>query len=294
MTACNSLMQRLCRSRERAPEPHCKAWNLAFFEKIHTRLPVELRSMIYAHLWDEATLASTYRLMSKSLTGLYRGNYETYHLVKEHPHYMKPAYVGSRTALEVVEAWYRAMGRSTAQRFVINKVRQLERFVTEDVFFVGLYPAKVVRRLDIELNMRDLFLSPDDTMDGDRTMARYYVEFLYRIGNKKGFKLNIKLEQRRIFLNMWPLALEVLGPVVRTFKNEGAYVRIHWTHMHSSPQLAPHGSPQPAPHEIELDSFIETPSLDWKTDVIANLDEVSPLPLFLEACAKLINHSKIG
>jgi hypothetical protein len=254
------------RARKRAPEPHCKAWNLAFFKALHNRLPMELRSIIYAYIWDKPTLARNSQHMEGCLTGQYRGEYKKYDLVKEAPHYIKPVYVGINAALEVVEAWYKAMGRRPVFP-IVQDVRQIERFVTADVFFVGIDPAKLVRRLDIEIHMKHLFASPDGRVDEDRTRAHYYLGFLHKIENKRVFELNIKLQQRTIRLNLWPLALETLEPVWRSFKNEGARVRVYWTYI----------DPEPAgtPLEMELDGLIENPSLDWKKDVIAILDSVS-------------------
>jgi hypothetical protein len=61
-------------------------------------------------------------------------------------------------------------------------------------------------------------------MDEDRTRARYYLGFVHRIENKRGFKLNVKLQQETIRLNMWPLALDTLELVWTSFKNESSQV----------------------------------------------------------------------
>jgi hypothetical protein len=271
LTTCNILML-LLRANERAPEPCCKEWNLAFFKKIHTRLPRELRDIVYEHLWDEVDLKQHRDLMEESLNGLYCAEHIPRMRFKEHPHYIKPTYVGSQAALEVVEAWYKAMGLTSTRPVVLQNLRQIERFVTEDVFFVGVNPAKAARRLDLDLDMKHaIFMTPDGWCDEDRFMARYQLKFLDKIEKKRGFQLNIRLEQETVRLDMWPLALELFEPVLSTFKKEGAHVRISWAYQHTY-------SPRLDPFEIELNSLVENRSLDWKRDVIAQLDNVSYLP----------------
>jgi hypothetical protein len=103
----------------------------------------------------------------------------------------------------------------------------------------------------------------------------------YIIENKRGFKLNIKLRQETVRLDIWPLALELFEPALTTFKKEGADVRIYWAYQHSD-------SPKLKPLEIELDSVVENLSLDWKTDVISQLDKVSWTSALLYAYTQLI------
>lgn len=71
----------------------------------------------------------------------------------------------------MVEAWYKAMERIRKEPLVLQDLQQIECFVTEDVFFVGFNPAKVTRRLDLVLDMKELYKSPDYMYDEDWFMA---------------------------------------------------------------------------------------------------------------------------
>lgn len=100
-------------------------WNLRFCEEMQARLPLELRNMVYKHIWDFNTTFETYNglvfLAQRRCQGFCEGKEEecqrlastsepgTKSSCRSHrntPFFMRPGYVGQETAREVVEAWY--------------------------------------------------------------------------------------------------------------------------------------------------------------------------------------------
>jgi hypothetical protein len=233
--------------------------------------------MIYAHLWDRDTLDTHFTLMKFPLImdcsgkSCATGDNVGCHWHQDQPHFIKPAFVGPEAALEVVEAWYKVMGTATHHPFRAIQLREIERLVTADAFFVGINPADVLRKLDLKFDMDELVLLSGKTFEADQSIAQHYLGLLLKIKNKSSFKLNIELSQRRIRLNLWPHAFELLRPILSVFNKEGAHVRIYWTYSGPMYTLIQH----------ELNTLIEKHESNWKKDVIAFLDTVS-CPSYVE------------
>lgn len=72
-----------------------------------------------------------------------------------YPHFIKPAFVGSAAALELVEAWYKAMGTQLDHPFLAHCGSQIGYLIAGDAFLVGIDPATVLRtmtlRFDVDL-----------------------------------------------------------------------------------------------------------------------------------------------
>jgi hypothetical protein len=65
---------------------------------------------------------------------------------EEYPHFIKTAYVGRDVALEMVEAWDKAIGVDNKHPFVGYNAQYLQRLVTSDAFHVELNPTDVLQK----------------------------------------------------------------------------------------------------------------------------------------------------
>jgi hypothetical protein len=147
---------------------------------------------------------------------------------EKRPHYIQPAVVGPDAATEVVEAWYKA-NQSTYFRLIIAySPSDIERFVTVDHFGVGVDPADVLRRLDIHFSIESLCLSPDPAIVQDLSSTKRCIGLLSRIKNKRGFKLDIMLKQKKIRLNLWTHMFDLFKSVLSEYVEAGAQVRVYW------------------------------------------------------------------
>jgi hypothetical protein len=161
--------------------------------------------MIYVHVWCQW---SYNRAIFYPMMQILRGNCtcpkaQGCLFEEKRPHYIQPAVVGPDAATEVVEAWYKA-NQSTYFRLIIAySPSDIERFVTVDHFGVGVDPADVLRRLDIHFSIESLCLSPDPAIVQDLSSTKRCIGLLSRIKNKRGFKLDIMLKQKKIRLNLW-------------------------------------------------------------------------------------------
>jgi hypothetical protein len=178
---------------------------------------------------------------------------------EEHAHFIKPEYVGPTVALEVVEAWYKAV-QTHRHPFIIHHDHNLERFVKLDVFGVGLGPTDVPREVVVVLNMNDIVCRSGSTPT--EAIPRPSLEVLLKIKSKYGFQLDIALRQQRIRLNDWLLAFDSCR---RDLPAEGALIRIYWTYH----------EPETSPIERDFDVIFAGPKPDWRKDIIEFLDSVS-------------------
>jgi len=218
--------------------------------------------MVYDNLWDGNNEDRQHRAMGRTLQSVCSSGDKECPCRDGLPHFVKPAFVGSDAALEAVEAWYRAAQRDPWPFLWASQVRHVERLVTADAFFVGLNPADVLRKLTLELDMEGLLLSPDGDFAADPSIARHYLGLLSKIKNKRGFDLNVILSQRRIRLNLWPQAFDLIRPVLNEFENEGACVHVTWNHDEGE-----------AIRDVK--SLVKELPVGWKKDVISFLDDVS-------------------
>jgi hypothetical protein len=229
-----------------------------------TRLPRELRDMVYTYLWNGPEVLCNHPSMRRAATPNTNqyGNFQRDPYVaqpEEHPYFIKPEYMGPIIALEVVEAWY----KSYRYPFLVYHDHNLQRLVTSDVFGVGLDPTDVLRKVHVELNMDDIVCRPGSTTT--EAVSKPSLEILLKIKNKCGFQLNVLLRQRRIRLNDWLPAFESCQAVCQALTTEGALVRIYWTYH------------EPGTYRIErdLDVLFADPKSDWRKEAIEFLDSVS-------------------
>ncbi|KAF2822874.1 hypothetical protein CC86DRAFT_409650 [Ophiobolus disseminans] len=227
---------------ERSILPYLKAWNLKFTEDMQTRLPRELRDMIYDSLWDRET-----RLAASLLNDMARGAYSQdedtlLYLYDYHhlPHFLSLQYVGPKIALEVAEALYKSY---VGAGFILWSPSWIHRVLTTDCFYVGLTPKDILRDLSIHCKI-DSYRTPRvqhamtkncrhtavDKAYIDRKLLKKEFNELLSIKNNSNFKLHILLLQRYIRINVIAEVVNVLREVRAAFIAEGAEVNIVWTY----------------------------------------------------------------
>jgi hypothetical protein len=85
------------------------------------------------------------------------------------------------------------------------------------------------------------------------------LEPLLRIENKKGFKLRIHLEQKRIVLKTLAPFFDVLRPILSVFEEVGPDVAISWVHKYNSGES----------HILRpLNDLIRHPRAGWRDDFV--------------------------
>lgn len=224
----------------------------------HT-IPREIRDMIYAYLWDPMILHELRVVISMGSEG-FNPDFS-----KVRPTYMDPKVVGQELALEVAESWYKAASQESDDVFTIYSPGKLEYFICGDPFLLGLNSSVALRGLLILIPIEELAL-PDSSSE---SLLRRYVEILLKTKRKAGFKLTIKLKQKRIRLKSWAQALDSLRHMVEVFENENATVRVCFQYDHD--WVYP-------PFEYNLLGPIKDPDSDWKAEAIVRLNGVSAPP----------------
>jgi hypothetical protein len=87
--------------------PYSKAWSLSFADQLRTRLPRELRDMVYNWLWDEEAKDKYWDQLNKAVYNPKPCGHTPCDCeispYKNFPHFLQPAYMGQTTALETNE-----------------------------------------------------------------------------------------------------------------------------------------------------------------------------------------------
>ncbi|KAF1849194.1 uncharacterized protein K460DRAFT_365107 [Cucurbitaria berberidis CBS 394.84] len=250
--------------------PYSKTWNQQFAAQIQTRLPPEVRDMIYHHLWNidprrsfpntiarsqirssrdhtEFTWDSDTITLYPSLAGFarstVRGDKNDIRQLCERsflPHYICEEYVGPTTATEVVLSMYKAFGTAG---FLLCQSHRIERVLTEDCFDVGLDPLSAIRQLTVHCKM-DRYRTPPPKHPlffgcNHKISELAYVrkkalkaDFgpLLDVKKKSGFKLHILLIQRVVRIDVLAEFIETLSEIYEAFCKNGACVTVSWTY----------------------------------------------------------------
>lgn len=140
-----------------------------------------------------------------------------------------PAYVGPCMAREVVESFYKTTARywqCVGRSLHTDKPSDLERYLHEDVFKVGINPLEHLRGLEIHFYIDKL------RAEGDRGRPLSVADMgtslssLLQIVRKKGFWLEIRLEMKRIIFNPLHELFQWLRPIIETLETEGGRVAV--------------------------------------------------------------------
>lgn len=240
---------------------------LLLITRMHDRLPRELRDLIYAHIWTPSYLRKNCTPIVTAFQGI-----QGYGDV----HVLDADFVGVEIGREILEALYKA-DPMPIQPFSAYNPYDVERLMLNDIFGLYVEPAKMLRKMDIELDLHDLtFQTPKHGDVGFMEMneIKECLHTLLEVEKKRKFKLSIKLKQRRVRLNDCPRWFDVLKPILEAFEKEGADVKIIWSY--TGTEWAEHKVRKPLNNLIK--SHPNNP--DWKTTVIQELDMVR-LDLFI-------------
>jgi hypothetical protein len=221
-----------------------------------TQLPRELRDMIYGYLWTSENLRAAHLFLAQDSESM---------RLRSRPHIMDPTYVGCEMALESLEKFYH-LASDAPETCHLQWPEQVRAFVHNDVFGLGLVPARFLRALTIRLDLEWLTTLITRTFDASR--LEYFLAPLYDIAKKDGFKLCFQLRQHRIRLTQWEEAFRVLAPVCRVFETAGANVHVSWTYY----DLTPYGNDGDG-FTFSLDKFVQHPRSVWKSKAVSILNE---------------------
>jgi hypothetical protein len=223
--------------------------------------------MIYAQIWTDDCISRPDQAMFKTLLGS-QG--------LPLPHVVNKEFVGQDMALEVVEAYYRAVCN---RAFDINTPLSISDMIYADRFDVGLYPANILTRMNIDLLLDDLTLEDQHGyMPMDK--IKWCMQPLHDVIRKRksGFKLSITLSQRHIRLNVLEEFINMLRPILVAYHKENGEISILWSYYaHDVDNTEDDESDIKFGRNIQdaFQQLIERPGSTWKADMIKCLDEVS-------------------
>jgi hypothetical protein len=225
--------------------PYSRAWNMRLADMMQTKLPRELRDMVYAHLWNEHTLICRYsgsfvRLVVGGQLDLDAADLTALCDESELPHFLGSRYVGKTTALEVVHALYKVLHGHDAVRASTQNLRDT---LLDDRFCVGFQAITVLRELSIYCKL-DRYRTPPfrhkltptckhsdpETLFIDQDKLKADLKAFNTIVDKKNFRLEILLLQRNIRIAVLTESLDVFRDIRKTFVEQGADVQIIWAY----------------------------------------------------------------
>jgi len=238
------------------------------------RLPREIRDIVYTYVWIDTTLKEA-ALQDFAKRGCFRRAKDCDMLVTTHhsaktnscyqhgrvPYFMRPGFVGDKSAREIVESWYKSISRVEPDVWVLLTIRELECIILGDAFSVGLDVTTVVRELTLKLlTDRVLENKDDETSESKRT-----INALLQIKNKANFKLTLRLKQLFLQFNCWPTIFDILRPMIETFEKEGAHVKLLLVYAQKlKPKM-----------EFNRLPALKDPEYDWRGEAAHYFDSVS-------------------
>ena len=250
--------------------PYSRAWNRAFTAQMHSRLPREVRDMVYGYLWyfdpkrtplhDVGTrrlrqhhdfqcapgatdAIQIHGLLLDLAQNLYRGNSHSITEICDKsalPHYISPAYVGLEMAKEIGMSFYYTVNLAGLLQCGAESIRSV---LNKDCFDLGLLTIDLIRTLTVHCKM-DRYRAPPPCRKpaitcqhtaseiGHVRKSALEMDFgaFFDIKNKQDFKLHIILYQRSIRMEVLAEVIEALASVVQHLKQHGACVTVSWTY----------------------------------------------------------------
>lgn len=250
--------------------PYSRAWNRALTAQMHSRLPREVRDMIYGYLWyfdpkrtslhDVGTrrlrqyhdfqcspgatdVIQIHGLLLDLAQNLYRGSsHNSTELCDKSalPHHISPAHVGLEMAKEIGISFYHTVNLAGLLQCGAESIRSV---MNKDCFDLGLLTTDLIRTLTVHCKM-DRYRAPRPCCKpaitcqhtaseiGHVRKSALEMDFgaFFDIKDKQDFKLHIILYQRSIRMEVLAEVIEALASVVQHLKQHGACVTVSWTY----------------------------------------------------------------
>ncbi|KAF2688856.1 hypothetical protein K458DRAFT_154052 [Lentithecium fluviatile CBS 122367] len=249
-------------------------------ERMQTKLPRELRDIITRQVWDpslQGHLRPT--LYEDDLARIFRTKCpgrpcECLRDVKNLNPWLNPACVGPAAALESAEMVYRLIVGMYA-----DSPEMINYQLYADPFHVGFTPLPVIDNFTIEINIDYHFRKQRRSREAAHknkdkeaysfldTLAEA-VENLLKIPKKRGFTLDITLEQRYIRPNVLTEVLKVLKPAIEEFDKEEADIDMRFVYHNEKGTR----DPKQAKFVWDLSDVYERSDEDWQAELSAALD----------------------
>lgn len=235
--------------------------------------------MVYAHIWDRKTLDDTNSSMIAIMSSGCRNSPKDcennmmtcdesdaidscHHSLV--PYFIKPAFVGQQSALEMVEAWYSRLTRGNATIAMGVPLTQIVSILHQDRFHVGLKPAATLRRLAVVIKADELIADLENDPTDEQRYEQYF-KTLLSIKKKMGFMLTLRVHQKYVRLNVWRRIFDMCRDTVAIFEKEGAHVRVQFVYDSFYPRRVPKYDMLPA---------LRSPESNWREDAVRFFDNV--------------------
>lgn len=254
---------------------------------MQAKLPRELRDMVYNYLTGPNTESPSYiaEEMAQGRTR-YITTERTNLCLEVDPatygqfHFFCPEYVGTTTALEIVQCLYETM---IDEQVLAVSTEDLHAFLSEDPFCVGFSPAKHVQELNIycEVARYRTLRSGHDQPWMPPCGSKLYnflpvdqVRLKADLGNlallvedKKNLTLQILLVQNNVRISILEEILETLREVRNTFLGAGADVQITWEFNDFDPEFGNH-MPYRCNFQVSVNGFFDMPREEWQKNFV--------------------------
>jgi len=229
-----------CSVHETTIIPYAKSWNLAFADQIQTRLPPELRNMIWEWVWDDVAFDDHFDdlLLKNEETARCKHSPCNCNTTFDPniPHYLQLAFVGATTAREIVETMYK-----NSPLYWTARTNTIKDVLFHDPFHVGFNPLSTIRKLYVDCKI-DNYRTPRKCFRRNRTCEhkpaeRAYIkrselkasfDHLLAVPKKAGFDLSVTFYQRNVRLAVLEEALETFRDVYLAFQDAGATLDVDW------------------------------------------------------------------
>ncbi|KAF1995295.1 hypothetical protein P154DRAFT_526490 [Amniculicola lignicola CBS 123094] len=253
----------------KAADAYSQSWNLKLASEIRSRLPREIRDLIYEQVWTIRDTVQAYQL-----TRLVRGQEEcpgrpcTCLRDRAYPHILNPAFVGAEIALEAVESFYKYLPAYMSE---LEDPSHIKAFLYTDALHLGFQPVTAVRSMGI-ICRTDYYINYDPkSWDAAPIKNKADLEasfkLLLNIVIKRGFKLRVLISQRVIRLLILNEFLEIIKPILLKLRDEGVKVELAFAYRQDK------HCPEYSDLEWSMNSALDQPLEAWKPQLIEYLDE---------------------
>ncbi|KAH7074231.1 hypothetical protein FB567DRAFT_191895 [Paraphoma chrysanthemicola] len=219
-------------------KPYAQAICLHFSKKVLSKLPREMRDIVYEYLVtpDYIWVGTEYFTNTGPPCDVQRD-----------AHFWSPAYVGDAMQAEIVQTWYR-----TSLFYLWNRAKNhelIERFLTQDRWGIGVLPHEHISRLRFDLgddliHQREIRVHVPGRSRQERCLDERYVPALtaplktvlrFTFPNRAHFLIRIhtlgSLETACLSGTLLDKTLEEILADLKTLKASGQRWTVQWSEM---------------------------------------------------------------